>query len=282
MLVGTAVSRQDEDLLPCSAVLKRISEGLAVGRCMWPAVAAADPDARRFACRYRHTSYHRQTKDHWARDDPAFVVILAGLVALITAAYCLACVGSRAVLLCFSLRDCIGVWRSGVCWRRRGMYTVGRDFLAGGRGCAPIRLPCARRPCPAPPFPAKQVPERLRPRASLPARFGPGFWKSLGIIALALARDFLLVGGAISLVGWLLATRLLWSPRAGDHHAVEQRMELMYAYDVHCNALLHWLAIVDGAAGSRRARGPRRVVWGGAPLGAGGRWGGGDGLQLQA
>lgn len=40
--------------------------------------------------RYRHTSYHRQTKDHWARDDPAFVVLLAGIIALITAAYCIA------------------------------------------------------------------------------------------------------------------------------------------------------------------------------------------------
>ena len=47
-----------------------------------------------FLRRCRHTSYHRQTKDHWARDDPAFVVILAGIVAVTSAAYAAACVQS--------------------------------------------------------------------------------------------------------------------------------------------------------------------------------------------
>lgn len=47
-----------------------------------------------FLHRCRHTSYHRQTKDHWARDDPAFVVILAGIVAVTSAAYAAACVQS--------------------------------------------------------------------------------------------------------------------------------------------------------------------------------------------
>ena len=39
---------------------------------------------------YKHTSYHKQTKNHWARDDPAFVVICCGLVAAAATAYCLA------------------------------------------------------------------------------------------------------------------------------------------------------------------------------------------------
>jgi hypothetical protein len=39
---------------------------------------------------YRHTSYHKQTKNHWARDDPAFVVICCVGVALAALAYCLA------------------------------------------------------------------------------------------------------------------------------------------------------------------------------------------------
>ena len=41
-------------------------------------------------CSYRHTSYHKQTKHQWARDDPAFVIICCGLVACAAFAYCLA------------------------------------------------------------------------------------------------------------------------------------------------------------------------------------------------
>lgn len=38
---------------------------------------------------YRHTSYHKQTKNQWARDDPAFVVVLCMLVAAAASAYCI-------------------------------------------------------------------------------------------------------------------------------------------------------------------------------------------------
>jgi len=38
--------------------------------------------------RYRHTSYHKQTKNQWARDDPAFVIICSLLVAAAATAYC--------------------------------------------------------------------------------------------------------------------------------------------------------------------------------------------------
>ncbi|KAL6760234.1 UNC-50 family protein [Haematococcus lacustris] len=37
---------------------------------------------------YRHTSYHKQTKHQWARDDPAFVVVMSVLVAAAATAYC--------------------------------------------------------------------------------------------------------------------------------------------------------------------------------------------------
>eukprot|EP00798_Chlamydomonas_sp_ICE-L_P023168 gene23166-30376_t len=37
---------------------------------------------------YRHTAYHKQTKNQWARDDPAFVVVTCVLVALASIAYC--------------------------------------------------------------------------------------------------------------------------------------------------------------------------------------------------
>lgn len=50
---------------------------------------------------YRHASYHKETKNHWARDDPAFVVICSALVAAVTLAYCLACVTGANRRLCF-------------------------------------------------------------------------------------------------------------------------------------------------------------------------------------
>ncbi|CAA2968491.1 unc-50 homolog [Olea europaea subsp. europaea] len=39
---------------------------------------------------YQHTKYHKQTKNQWARDDPAFVVICSLLLAVSTIAYCAA------------------------------------------------------------------------------------------------------------------------------------------------------------------------------------------------
>ena len=43
---------------------------------------------RACVCRYRHTSYHKQTKNQWARDDPAYVIICCCLVALAGTSYC--------------------------------------------------------------------------------------------------------------------------------------------------------------------------------------------------
>ncbi|XP_039046846.1 protein unc-50 homolog [Hibiscus syriacus] len=39
---------------------------------------------------YQHTKYHKQTKNQWARDDPAFVVICSLLLTVATVAYCAA------------------------------------------------------------------------------------------------------------------------------------------------------------------------------------------------
>ncbi|KAK3017078.1 hypothetical protein RJ639_007009 [Escallonia herrerae] len=39
---------------------------------------------------YQHTKYHKQTKNQWARDDPAFIVICILLLAVSTLAYCAA------------------------------------------------------------------------------------------------------------------------------------------------------------------------------------------------
>lgn len=104
---------------------------------------------------YRHTSYQKQTKNQWARDDPAFVLICAALLAIAAAAYCLT--------------------------------------------------------------------------------FGHGFWRAVVAITSAVLIDFLVIGVAISTAGWYIANRFL-KRRTQHQHAVEQRVEWMYAFDVHCNS----------------------------------------------
>ncbi|KAJ1397335.1 hypothetical protein SESBI_31928 [Sesbania bispinosa] len=54
---------------------------------------------------YQHTKYHKQTKNQWARDDPAFVVICSLLLAVATMAYCAAYDHSaaHALLVVFSV-----------------------------------------------------------------------------------------------------------------------------------------------------------------------------------
>ncbi|KAF9675861.1 hypothetical protein SADUNF_Sadunf09G0077500 [Salix dunnii] len=39
---------------------------------------------------YQHTKYHKQTKNQWARDDPAFIVICSLLLVVAALAYCAA------------------------------------------------------------------------------------------------------------------------------------------------------------------------------------------------
>mmetsp|Transcript_17761 Transcript_17761/g.33952 ORF Transcript_17761/g.33952 Transcript_17761/m.33952 type:complete len:253 (+) Transcript_17761:306-1064(+) len=104
---------------------------------------------------YRTTSYHKQTKNQWARDDPAFVVICSLLVSVAATAYCIA--------------------------------------------------------------------------------FGHSLSHSLLTIVSAVVVDFLLLGAVLATAGWLLANKYL--RENGSHsHAVEQRVEWMYAFDVHCNS----------------------------------------------
>jgi len=104
---------------------------------------------------YRTTSYHKQTKNQWARDDPCFVVLMCALVAVAALCYCLA--------------------------------------------------------------------------------FGHTIWHSLLTIVSAVVVDFLALGAVLASAGWLLANKYL--REAGGHsHAVEQRVEWMYAFDVHCNS----------------------------------------------
>lgn len=112
---------------------------------------------------YRHTAYQKQTKNQWARDDPAFVVITSLLVAVSAAAYCIT--------------------------------------------------------------------------------FGHGLWRSVWAVLSAVVLDFLLVGMAIATAGWVLANRFL-KRRAQHQHAVEQHVEWMYAFDVHCNSYFPLLLLL--------------------------------------
>ncbi|KAL3130991.1 hypothetical protein ABBQ38_000315 [Trebouxia sp. C0009 RCD-2024] len=57
---------------------------------------------------YRHTSYHRQTKHQWARDDPAFVIVCCVLVACAATAYCIAFSSSLSHTL-FSVASAVAV-----------------------------------------------------------------------------------------------------------------------------------------------------------------------------
>eukprot|EP00891_Asterochloris_glomerata_P001549 jgi/Astpho2/1549/e_gw1.00026.77.1_t len=104
---------------------------------------------------YRHTSYHKQTKNQWARDDPAFVLICCGLVATAATAYCLA--------------------------------------------------------------------------------FSHSLWRAAATVASAVLVDFLVVGWFICTAGWFCANRFLRRQQLHSH-AVEQHVEWMYAFDVHCNS----------------------------------------------
>uniref|UniRef100_A0A383WCT6 UNC-50 family protein n=1 Tax=Tetradesmus obliquus TaxID=3088 RepID=A0A383WCT6_TETOB len=104
---------------------------------------------------YRHTSYHKQTKNQWARDDPAFVVVLCLLVALAATAYCVT--------------------------------------------------------------------------------YGDNLWHSLLTILSAVIVDCLLLGIAISTACWFIANRFLRKKNLPQHQ-VEQHLEWLYAFDVHCNS----------------------------------------------
>nr|BCL66126.1 uncharacterized conserved protein [Volvox africanus] len=104
---------------------------------------------------YRHTSYHKQTKNQWARDDPAFVIVCCLLVAAASSAYCVT--------------------------------------------------------------------------------FGDSFLESTIIVLSAVLVDFLMLGIAVATVCWLITNRLLRKPNL-HHHQVEQHVEWLYAFDVHCNS----------------------------------------------
>nr|ADI46868.1 UNC50f [Volvox carteri f. nagariensis] len=104
---------------------------------------------------YRHTAYHKQTKNQWARDDPAFMVVCCLLVAVGSLAYCVT--------------------------------------------------------------------------------FGSSLWGSAFIILSAVMIDYLMLGISLATFCWMLTNRFLRKSNL-HHHQVEQYVEWLYAFDVHCNS----------------------------------------------
>ncbi|KAI4298508.1 hypothetical protein L6164_032058 [Bauhinia variegata] len=104
---------------------------------------------------YQHTKYHKQTKNQWARDDPAFVVISALLLAVATMAYCAAYDHSAA----------------------HAVY----------------------------------------------------------VVLSVLLFHFLIAGAVLSTLCWFLTNAYL-REEAPNSYVVEQRVEWLYAFDVHCNS----------------------------------------------
>lgn len=105
---------------------------------------------------YQHTKYHKQTKNQWARDDPAFVVITCALITVASLSFCAAYAHS---------------------------------------------------------------------------------WSQIGAAVFsAVVIHFLLLGLAVSSLCWFISNKYLRLEHTVHSHAVEQRVEWLYSFDVHCNA----------------------------------------------
>jgi len=103
---------------------------------------------------YQLTSYRKQTKNQWARDDPAFIVVLVFFLIIASISYGLA-------------------------------LQVG------------------------------------------------GFSAVLRILTLFVGLHFMLIGVIVATFSWFVSNKYL---RTKSFHGVEQRMEWMYAFDIHCNS----------------------------------------------
>ncbi|KAJ6409546.1 hypothetical protein OIU84_009112 [Salix udensis] len=104
---------------------------------------------------YQHTKYHKQTKNQWARDDPAFIVICSLLLVVAALAYCAA-----------------------------------YDHSAG---------------------------------------------HAVFVVISILFFHFLISGAGLATFCWFLTNAYL-REEAPNSHVVEQRVEWLYAFDVHCNS----------------------------------------------
>ncbi|CAI9764418.1 unnamed protein product [Fraxinus pennsylvanica] len=112
---------------------------------------------------YQYTKYHKQTKNQWARDDPAFVVVCSLLLAISTIAYCAA-----------------------------------YDHSAGHAAFVVISV---------------------------------------------LLLHFFITGAIVAAFCWFVTNNYL-REEVPDSHVVEQRVEWLYAFDVHCNSFFPMFALL--------------------------------------
>lgn len=105
---------------------------------------------------YQQTKYHKQTKNQWARDDPAFVVICSFILAVAASAFC--------------------------------------------------------------------------------AAYGHSVVQTTFTVASVVVMHFLLAGISLASICWFLSNHYLREEIAVHTHIVEQRVEWLYAFDVHCNS----------------------------------------------
>eukprot|EP00268_Persea_americana_P033750 TRINITY_DN3337_c0_g2_i2.p1 TRINITY_DN3337_c0_g2~~TRINITY_DN3337_c0_g2_i2.p1 ORF type:complete len:249 (-),score=2.49 TRINITY_DN3337_c0_g2_i2:576-1322(-) len=112
---------------------------------------------------YQHTKYHKQTKNQWARDDPAFVVICSLLLAVATSAYC--------------------------------------------------------------------------------AAYDHNATHAVFTVLSVLIFHFLVAGGILATCCWFLTNTYL-REESSNSHVVEQRVEWLYAFDVHCNSFFPMFVVL--------------------------------------
>ncbi|KAG0483229.1 hypothetical protein HPP92_011313 [Vanilla planifolia] len=104
---------------------------------------------------YQHTRYHKQTKNQWARDDPAFVVVFCLFLIVAASAYC--------------------------------------------------------------------------------AAYDKSFGHAVSTVISVVILHFLFAGIALATCCWLFTNAYL-REESPSSHAVEQHVEWLYAFDVHCNS----------------------------------------------
>ncbi|KAI7992721.1 hypothetical protein LOK49_LG12G00450 [Camellia lanceoleosa] len=113
---------------------------------------------------YQHTKYHKQTKNQWARDDPAFIVICSFLLAVSTLSYCA-------------------------------------------------------------------------------MKYDHSTTHAVFVIISVLLIHFLLIGVVLATCCWFLTNNYLLE-EAPNSHVVEQRVEWLYAFDVHCNSFFPMFVVL--------------------------------------
>eukprot|EP00850_Spirogloea_muscicola_P017496 SM000151S01484 [mRNA] locus=s151:181431:183865:+ [translate_table: standard] len=66
--------------------------------------------------------------------------------------------------------------------------------------------------------------------------YGKDILSSLTTIVFVVAFDFLFIGVVLASICWFIANQYLREEAAGHTHVVEQKVEWLYAFDVHCNS----------------------------------------------